>query len=46
MIGEVADVAEVIANMQVPLHIWLPHSPEFSRASDAQKEVEFCAESP
>ena len=46
MIGEVADVAEVIANMQVPLHIWQPHSPEFSRASGARKEVEFRVESP
>ena len=46
MIGDVADVADVIANMQVPLHIWRPHSTEFSRASDAQKEVEFRVESP
>jgi len=44
--GEVVDVAEVIANMQVPLHIWRRHSPEFSRASDARKEVEFRVESP
>jgi len=44
--GEVADVADVTANMQVPLHIGRPHSPEFSRASDARKEVEFRVESP
>lgn len=46
MIGEVANVADVIANMQVPLHICRPHSPEFSGASGAQKEVEFGVESP
>lgn len=46
MTGEVADVADAIANMQVPLHIWRPHLPEFSGASDAQKEVEFRVESP
>lgn len=46
MIGEVADVAEIIANMQVPLQICRPHSPEFSGASDAEKEVEFRLESP
>lgn len=46
MIGEVADVADVVANMQVPLHISRPHSPEFSGASGAQKEVEFRVESP
>jgi len=46
MTGEVADVADVIANMQVPLHIWRPHSPKFSRASNARKEVEFRVESP
>jgi hypothetical protein len=46
VIGEVANVADVIANMQVPLHIEWPQSPEFSRPSDAGKEVEFCVESP
>ena len=46
MTGELVDVADVIANMQVPLHIFRPHSPEFSRASDARKEVEFRVESP
>ena len=46
MTGELADVADVIANMQVPLHIWWPHSPEFSGVFDAQKEVEFRVESP
>ena len=46
MTGEVADVAEVIANMQVPLHLCRPHSPEFSGASGARKEVEFRVESP
>jgi len=46
VIDEVADVADVIANMQVPLHIWRPHSPEFSGASGARKEVEFGVESP
>jgi len=46
VIGEVADVADVIANMQVPLHLFQPNSAEFSRASDAKKEVEFCVESP
>ena len=46
MIGQVANVADVIANMQVPLHICQPHSPEFSEASDAEKEVEFRVESP
>ena len=44
--GEAADVADVIANMQVSLHILLPHSHEFSGASSAGKEVEFCVESP
>ena len=46
MTGELADVADVIANMQVPLHICRPHSPEFTRASDGRKEVEFRVESP
>ena len=46
MTGEAADVADVVANMQVPLHIGRPHSPEFSRVSDAKKEVEFRVESP
>ena len=46
MTGELAKVADVIANMQVPLHIWQPHSPEFSRTSGAPKEVEFRVESP
>ena len=46
MIGQVANVADVIANMQVPLHIWRPHSPEFSANSRGQNEVDSCAESP
>ena len=46
MTGELADVADVIANMQVPLHIWRPHSPEFLGASGARKEVEIRVESP
>ena len=46
MTGELANVADVIANMQVPLHICQSHSPEFSGASGAPKEVEFRVESP
>jgi hypothetical protein len=46
LIGQGANVADDIASMQVPLHIRRPHLPEFSRASGARKEVEFCVESP
>lgn len=37
MTGEVAEVADVIANMQVPLHIGRPHSLKFSELATPEK---------